>query len=314
MGVHAKSKKVETAPAVDGTKAPADETKETATPAFTPVVKLSGVIQFWNQDAANVWDELIKHARLRATALVDERTTAVLMPDLATNGFTLLDAYVSRDLGNQWSVMAGQYKPAFGDDRYLTPAQLKRADYLKLESFVFPSFPAKVWDMGVEVKKVADQWTIQAGCVQGAGPNVTKDNDSFKDLNARVEWKDKEFAFGGSYYGGTNNSGGFTSYQNWFGLHGRFAKDGFDGRAEAVWAPGTRAAGVLQAAYRTGDWEPLVWGELGWFNGNQAYQLLGAGLNFWVAPKTRLSVNGTLNGVTDFSGPAAGILQVEEIF
>jgi hypothetical protein len=42
--------------------------------------------------------------------------------------------------------------------------------------------------------------------------------------------------------------------------------------------------------------------------------ILGGALNVWAAPKTRLTLSGTLTGVTDLSGPKMGILQVEQKF
>ena len=293
----------------------ADKPAEAATaPAFTPVVKLNGFVQFWTQNFNNSWDQLLKHTRLKATALVDPDTTAVIMPDMSTGGFTLLDAYVNRNLGEQWSIMAGQYKPAFGDDRYLTPAQLKRVDYARMDSFAFGNFPLKAWDMGFEFKKVAEEWTLQAGLVQGAGPNATKDSDQTKDLNARLEYKGKEFAVGASYYGGTSNTPTFAAFQNWGGVHLRYNSEGFDARAEAIFAPFNKNAYFAQLACKKGDWEPLAWGELGTLNSNQAYEVLGLGLNYWPAAKTRLSLNIVMNGVTDLSGPAMSVLQVEQVF
>ena len=295
-------------------EATSEAAEATPTPALTPTVKLNGFVQFWTQNFNNSWDQLLKHTRLKATALMDPDTTVVIMPDMSTGGFTLLDAYVSRNLGDQWSVMAGQYKPAFGDDKYLTPAQLKRVDYAKMDSFAFGSFPLKAWDMGFEFKKVAEEWTIQAGLIQGAGPNATKDSDQTKDLNARVEYKTKEFAVGASYYGGTANTPTFATFQNWGGVHLRYNSEGFDARAEAIFAPFNKNAYFGQVAYKTGDWEPLAWGELGTINSNQAYDVLGLGLNYWPAAKTRLSFNVVMNGVTDLNGPAMTVLQVEQVF
>lgn len=283
-----------------------------ATP-FVSSVKFNGFVQTWSSASDAVYDLKVAHARLRVTALVDEETTLAIMPEFAPGGFVLLDAYAQRALGEGWSVMAGQFKPAFGDDRYLTPAQLKRVNYTKMDSFAFPG-NTNAWDIGMEIKKVSEQVTFQADLVQGAGPNKSADNDKTKDLAGRVEWKDAGFALGCSYYGGTNNGAGYLTYQNWGGFHVRYSKDGLDARAEAILAPFDRNAYFGQLAYKTGRFEPLAWYEAGFVGSVQNYQVLGGGLSYWPSPKTRLTLNGILNGVTDFSGPSVAILQAEQLF
>ncbi len=287
--------------------------EKTAVEPFTPSVKFNGLLQFSLQAMNNIWDMKVAHARLRATALVDENTTLALMPEMGPTGFVLLDAYGLRNLGDQCSLQAGQFKPAFGDDRYLTPGQLKRVNYTKMTGFVLPS-ATNAWDMGVEFKKVGEQVTFQADVIQGAGPNKSADNDTTKDLAGRLEWKDKNIALGCSYYGGTSFGMGFISYQNWLGVHGRYNSEGFDARAEAVWLVNYRSAYFAQAAYRKGDWEPVAWGELGFLGTVQNYQLIGGGINYWPAVKTRIQLNVSLSGVTDFSAPALVVLQAEQIF
>ncbi len=279
---------------------------------FIPAVKWSGLLQFWNQVSDNKWDQTFHYVRLKATALVDPQTKVLVMPVLGTNtNFTLLDAFVQRDLGNDWTLTGGQFKFAFGDDRVLFPDQLKRVDYAKMDKFAFPGNP---WDMGFKVKKVFGDFTVLADVIQGAGPNVLKDNDNFKDISTRLEWKTGEWLIGGSYYGGTGNTTGFITYQSWFGAHARYSSGGFDARAEGIWAPLGKNAYLVQTSYRSGDLEPLAWGELGLMGASQNYQLLGAGINYWVAKQTRLSLNGTLNGRSDFSGPALVIFQIEQTF
>jgi hypothetical protein len=282
-------------------------------------VKLNGFIQHWTTVSDNDWDMQVIHARFRVTALVDENTTLALMPEYAPTGLTLLDAYATRSLGNGWSILAGQFKPAFGDDRYLTPIQFKRTNYIRLNGFAFMG-SARPWDMGFEIKRVGEHLTFQAGLVQGAGPNVAADTDLVKDLFGRAEWKGEHFALGASYYGGTNNTGAaagytpLTEFSNWFGAHARFQKDGFDLRAEGILAPMDRAGLFGQAAYKAGDWEPLAWYETGGVGSVVSYQVLGAGLNHWPAAKTKVSLNATVTGATDFSADSMAVLQVEQVF
>src|SRR5579859_3005941 len=81
--------------------------------AALPPVKWTGFIQFWTQDLSDTIDAHFQHARFKLSALADEQTTLVVMPDVAPATNALLDAYVVHDFGEQWLVTAGQFKFAF---------------------------------------------------------------------------------------------------------------------------------------------------------------------------------------------------------
>lgn len=279
-------------------------------------VQVSGFLQHWTQVQEDVWDLRLQAVWVKFSALVDERIEVVVQPSLAQAGpsgaaFSLLDAYATWNLGDHWFATAGQFKFAFGDDRYLAPDQLQRVNYTKMSKF---AFPGKLWDVGFEVMRASEDYSVQAAVIQGAGSNALTDNDVYKDFAGRAEWRTGGFTLGGSCYHGTSHVTGFTERQTWLGAHTRFRSEGFEARAEAIWAPMEKDAYFAQIAYRTGDWEPLVWGELGLVGSMQAYQSLGGGLNFWPAPQTRLSVNGILGGIDDLSDPILGIFQVEQVF
>src|SRR5579859_2412164 len=112
-------------------------------PLASPV-KIGALIQFWNQFSDNRLDETFHYVRLKVKDQVDEQTSVLIMPVLSTNAnFTLLDAFVKRDVGDRWLVTAGQFKMVFGSDRMLYPDELKRVDYAKMDKFCFPGNP---WD------------------------------------------------------------------------------------------------------------------------------------------------------------------------
>ena len=276
-----------------------------------PPVKLGGLIQFWTQFSADQWTETFHYVRLKAKAQIDPQTSVLVMPVLGTNStFTLLDAFVKRDLEGDFLLTAGQFKFVFGDDRQLHPDELKRVDYAKMDRFAFPGSP---WEMGFRVEKTFGSWKMGADILQGAGPNVAQDNNGIKDVSGRLEWAEDGVLLGASYYGGTANSTGFTAYQNWLGAHVRFEREGWEGKLESIWAP-VNSGYTVQLAYKTGGWEPLLYGECGFTGALQAYELLGGGLNFWAAAHTRLSLNVSLNGTRDLSGPALSVFQVEQVF
>ncbi len=261
----------------------------------------------------------LSHVRIKGTFAVDVEDTLVIMPEMA-GGFTLLDAYALHRFADiqGLSVMAGQFKVAFGDDRYLTPGQLKRVAYAGVDSLVPGGASAKAWDLGVEVRGQIDSLTLQGELIQGAGPNAAADLNNFKDLDARVEWKSPQFTLGLSDYYGRGGQGAgyiYTTAQNWFGAHSRWIAGALDFRMEAIYAPAHMEGYLFQLSDKPLDgFEPLGWYEMHLTNNVVTAQNLGAGFNLWAGDKTRISLDLSFIGLTDILSVNQEILQIETIF
>lgn len=286
----------------------------TAAPAPSEPV-LHGFVQVWAaSNTKGTVNFLVKHARVKVADSVDPEDTLVIMPDYGLTGFTLLDAYELHRFKDVegLSLMAGQFKFAFGDDRYLLPTQLKRTDYAAMDAF---AFPGTAWDIGMEAKEQSGPWDFQADLIQGAGQDVTTDNDNTKDLSFRGEWKSEYLVVGVSDYYGTSNKTGFTNPQDWFGAHLRILFSNFDLRGETILAPNSRNAYLAQASYKAASWlEPVVWYETGAVKSATAYNNLGAGVNLWGGTKTRISFDLSFVGISDILSQDTWTLQAEQVF
>jgi hypothetical protein len=307
---------------------------ETATPTLKPTqpaVVWSGVIQAQDNWTNNGNAEALSlaHVRVRGVIVLDSENSLAIMPDYAIGTFTLLDAYGVHKFGyiNGLSVMAGQFKYAFGDNRYLLPQQLKRTTYNITDALIPGNATAKAWDLGLEVKEQIDALTVQVDAIQGDGPNVTADPNNTIDFTARAEWKDTHFILGISNYygkGGQTAAYTFTSLQDWFDAYGRLMIESLDFRTEMILAPNNASGFDAQLSIKPISWfEPLVWFET-MNNANSGVvnnlgvpgiaNSLGAGVNFWSGDKTRVSFDLSFIGTSDILNTTSETLQVEETF
>ncbi len=293
-----------------------------AAPTATPGVMWSGVFQAQDNLTNNGSNEnlSIAHMRVRAAVAVDGEDTLVIMPDYGPSTFTLLDAYGLHQFSDLkgLSVAAGQFKVAFGDNRYLTPAQLKRTSYDAIDALIPGGATAKAWDLGLEVKEQIDEFSIQADAIQGAGPNVLVDTNNTIDYAGRAEWKNSDFVLGVSDYLGQGGQGAtytYSSFQNWFNAYGRLTVETMDLRAEAIFAPGNANGYDAQLSFKPVSWfEPLVWYETILTNNVATTNNLGAGVNLWAGKKTRLSLDVSFIGLNDMLSANTETVQFEEVF
>jgi hypothetical protein len=321
------------ADSVETTAADASATMEaTSTPKPTPApVVWSGLLQAqdnWTSNG-NVEALSLYHVRVRGVIAVDSEDTLAIMPDysigVGTTGFTLLDAYGVHKFSdiNGLSVMAGQFKFAFGDNRYLLPQQLKRTSYNAIDALIPGGAKATAWDLGLEVKEQIDALTIQVDAIQGDGPNVTVDPNNTIDFTARAEWKDANFILGASDYygrGGQSAAYSYSAFQDWFDAYARLMIETLDFRTEMILAPNNASGLDLQLSVKpvTG-FEPLVWFET--MNSSVSNSTipgignnLGAGVNVWAGAKTRLSFDLSFVGTSDILSTNTETLQFEEVF
>lgn len=303
-------------------QAKAEEDAMMASPSPTPSLTWKGVFQAQDNLTNNGGNQNLSlaHVRVSGTWAIDAEDTLVVMPDYGSTGFTLLDAYGLHQFSDVkgLSVQAGQFKVAFGDNRYLTPGQLKRTGYNAIDALIPGGATAKAWDLGLEVKEQVDQFSIQADAIQGAGPDVVSDNNNTIDYAARAEWKDPNFILGVSDYYGEGGQGAtytYSSFQNWFGAHGRLMIESLDLRAEAVFAPGSANGYDAQVSIKPVSWfEPLAWYETILTNNTATTNNLGAGVNLWAGAKTRVSLDVSFIGLTDILSANSETLQFEEVF
>lgn len=304
----------------------------TPTPKPTPApVVWSGMMQAQDNWTGNGATEALSlyHVRVRGVVAVDSEDTLAVMPDysigVGTTGFVLLDAYgVHKFSGiTGLSVMAGQFKYAFGDNRYLLPQQLKRTSYNAIDALIPGGAKATAWDLGLEIKEQIDALTVQVDAIQGDGPNVTVDPNNTMDFTANVEWQDSHFILGASDYygrGGQTAAYTYTSFQDWFDAYGRLMIDTLDFRTEMVLAPGNASGLDLQLSFKpVSGFEPLVWYET--MNSSVTNSTipgignnLGAGVNVWAGAKTRLSFDLSFIGTSDILNSNTETLQFEEVF
>ncbi len=323
------------ADSADTTAADASATMEataTPTPKPTPApVVWSGLLQAQDNWTGNGAAEALSlyHVRVRGVIAVDSEDTLAIMPDysigVGTTGFTLLDAYGVHKFSdfNGLSVMAGQFKFAFGDNRYLLPQQLKRTSYNVIDALIPGGVKATAWDLGLEIKEQIDALTIQVDAIQGDGPNVTVDPNNTIDFTARAEWKDANFILGLSdYYGKGGQSAAYTyaSFQDWFDAYGRLMIETLDFRTEMILAPNNASGLNLQLSVKPASWfEPLIWFET--MNSSVSNSTipgignnLGAGVNLWAGAKTRVSFDLSFVGTSDILTTNSETLQFEEVF
>jgi hypothetical protein len=322
----------------DDTAAASATTEETATPTPKPTpapVVWSGMMQAQDNWTGNGATEALSlyHVRVRGVVAVDSEDTLAVMPDYSigsgTTGFVLLDAYGVHQFSaiSGLSVMAGQFKYAFGDNRYLLPQQLKRVTYNMTDALIPGNATAKAWDIGLEVKEKIDALTVQVDAIQGDGPNVTVDPNNTIDFTARAEWKDTNFILGLSDYygrGGQSPAYSYGSFQDWFDAYGRLMIETLDFRTEMILAPNNASGLDIQLAVKPVSWfEPLVWFETmsnvsaaALFNPavEGSANNLGAGVNLWAGAKTRVSFDISFIGTSDILNTNSETLQFEEVF
>lgn len=296
---------------------------EDATPAPTAAtaVAWSGLFQTQDNLTGGATMALsLAHVRVRGVIAVDSEDTLAIMPDYATSGFTLLDAYGVHKFNDidGFSIMAGQFKFAFGDNRYLTPGQLKRTSYNVINALVPGGATAKAWDLGIEAKEQTGRLSLQVDAIQGDGPNVTADPNNTIDYAARAEWKDSHFVLGVSDYygkGGQTLAQTYATFQDWFGVHGRLMVESLDFRAEAIFAPNNADGFDTQLSVKPVSWfEPLAWFETAWTTKGTTANNAGLGVNLWAGAKTRLSLDLSFTGISDILSQDTWTLQAEQIF
>jgi len=265
----------------------------------------------------------LQHVILGSAYSIDATDTLTVSSELV-GVFTLRDAYDTHslaDLNTGLALKVGQFKIPFGANAYLSPDQLIRINYNTMDTKTSPvgsvADSAQQWDLGAELDQTFSDLTLQLAVVQNAGASNTLGN---KDWVARAQWKtSNNLTLGLSdYYQASsvayvvNGAPVASNNTNFFGANGTVNVDIFQLDLEAIWGNegnggnGNGYSAILSA--KTNGFQPAVWYEFTNSNlsnipstyNNFATPDLGAGLNFWLAAKTRLAID------VDFTGYSAG--------
>lgn len=256
----------------------------------------------------------LQHVIVGAAYSIDAIDTLTVSSELV-GGFALLNAYDTHslaDLNTGLALKVGQFQIPFGYNAYQSEDQLIRINYNRIDNLTSPvgtvTDSSQQFDLGAELDQTFNDLTLQVAVVQNNGAINATGN---KDWAARAQWKSSNVALGLSdYY--QASSVGVINNTNFFGANGTVNVDIFQLDLEAIWgnqgngANGNGYSAILSA--KTNGFQPAVWYEFSNSNAanipstynNMATPDLGAGLNFWLAAKTRLAID------VDFTGYSAG--------
>lgn len=271
----------------------------------------------------------LEHVQAGASFGIDSLDTVALKTELNSGALSLLEAYDTHslaDLNAGLAVQAGQFRLPFGANAYANPDQLIRTGYSAIDSLI-PSgkassgnttptglFGGTQFDLGVELTQTYSDLTIQVAAVQDPSAKAyapgggTGNNGTQFDYVGRAQWKSSNVALGVSDYyqavatgptSGVNNNN-----LNTFGANASVNVDVFALDLEAIFGSGnTNGYTATLSAKPVSGFQAAAWYEFTTDNFAPASGVngvlsndLGAGVNFWLASKTRLALD------VDFTG------------
>ncbi|MDB5110201.1 MAG: hypothetical protein JWR67_1315, partial [Mucilaginibacter sp.] len=231
-------------------------------------LQISGLVQaryqgFEQSGVNNSFD--LHRARLDAKGNITDQWSYEIYTEFAAST-KLLDAYTAYKITDYLKFTAGQFKLPFSYESLVSDSQLDFIDRSQaVEALVSRSKDVigqqNGRDIGAQVSgnfvKANDQYLFDYsfGVFNGAGYNVTTDNNNHKDIAARLGVHPiKGLNFGGSLYKGQGIPTGSTKSQtrNRYGFDGRYVTGPFSVTAEYV--HGTDAAIQRDGWYAQGGY------------------------------------------------------------
>lgn len=226
-------------------------------------LQISGLVQARYQgfEQKNTNDAFDLHrARLDAKGSITGKWSYEIYTEFAAS-VKLLDAYTTYKIAGFLKVTAGQFKVPFSYESLTSDSQLEFIDRSQaVEALVGRSKDIignqNGRDIGIQVSgdfaKVNDRYLFDYafGVFNGAGYDVTTDNNNYKDIAARLGIHPlKGLDFGGSLYEGEDIPAGktLTQARNRYGFDGRFVQGPLSLTAEYV--HGTDASVQKQGWY-----------------------------------------------------------------
>jgi hypothetical protein len=151
--------------------------------------------------------EYVKNLRLKIEAKPASDFSVVVMPEIAGNAFTLLDAYVAVKRGPV-TLTGGQFSVPFSQDYTTSPAKLWSVDNSSVTAYLYPF---KNRDQGIMGTYTWSILKVQAALVQGLGINITPTAQGYAtDVNnvvGRVEIAvPNKATIGAAWYSGRNST------------------------------------------------------------------------------------------------------------
>jgi hypothetical protein len=301
-----------------------DSTVSTVAPPVWNVLAQEDAVQkFGTNGGGSSLNFILQNVRLKGTFGIDAEDTVTLQSSFASvGGLTLLDAYdvhTFSDLMTGLSAKVGEFKIPFGNDQYLNPEQLIRANYSIIDSLIpagIGGTTGNAWDLGGEIDQTFSDLTFQAAVVQN--PNGINGGATNKDYVGRLQWKGTNLALGLSdYYSATSIN--LANNLNTLGANATLNIDVVQLDLEAIFGRFNQNGymGTLSAKFNS--FQPAVWYDFSLTGNGTVGSIgddLGLGLNFWMGAKTRLALN------LDFTGPQTGDIllvntetfQLQEVF
>jgi phosphate-selective porin OprO/OprP len=219
-------------------------------------LQISGLVQaryqgFEQSGVNNAFD--LHRARLDAKGNITDQWSYEVYTEFAAST-KLIDAYTSYKVADFLKVTAGQFKLPFSNENLTSDSQLEFIDRSQgVEALVSRSKDvignSNGRDIGVQLSgsfaKLDDHYLFDYsfGVFNGAGYNVTTDNNNHKDFSGRlVVHPIKNLDFGGSIYSGEDIATGktATTARNRYGFDGRYVLGALSLTAEYI--HGTDAA------------------------------------------------------------------------
>ncbi|HVV55948.1 MAG TPA: porin [Mucilaginibacter sp.] len=238
-------------------------------------LQISGLVQARYQvfEQKNINDAFDLHrARLDAKGSITDKWSYEIYTEFAAS-VKLLDAYTTYKIAAFLKVTAGQFKIPFSYESLTPDSQLEFIDRSQAVEALAGRSKDIIGnqngrDIGIQVSgdfiKVKDRYLLDYafGVFNGAGYDVTTDNNNYKDIAVRLGVHVlKGLNFGGSFYGGEDIPAGNTQTQvrNRFGFDGRFMQGPLSLTTEYV--HGTDASVQKQGWYAQAGYF-VVWQKL----------------------------------------------------
>jgi phosphate-selective porin OprO/OprP len=213
-------------------------------------LQISGLVQaryqgFEQSTANNSFD--LHRARLDAKGNITDQWSYEVYTEFAAST-KLIDAYTAYKVADYLKFTAGQFKLPFSNENLTADSQLEFIDRSQgVEALVSRSKDvignSNGRDIGAQVSgyfaKVNDRYLFDYafGVFNGAGYNVSADNNNHKDISARLGVHPiKNLDLGGSLYEGEDipTGGTLTQARNRYGFDGRYVISNLSLTAEYI--------------------------------------------------------------------------------
>ena len=300
-------------------------------PAAGVNFSVGGMIQVWDQTAQHAnTGFILRNARVSFSGDISKYASFNVYEAFASPvGTTLLNAYIDVKPDPHLAFRVGQFVTPFGYDRMIGPQDLELPNF-HLTKLIFPGFASDLgWDVGAQAEAKAQFIDARFAVINGNGPNVLKDTDTSHDVTGRVDFLplgSTAAIAGFSYYHGKSHGASTVAplltppdELTWWGGHlvYKFFNDRILTQAEITTRSDHERLWTLQSSYKFHywrDWQLVADWERFDPNGGHDTRRVSTGVNFWIDPRTRLTLN-YYNDATGV-GPSTsnGIAQLQVVF